>query len=713
MNEINNPNTLHEAEISAVVDAYVYMNKWDKTYDPKSNNEFLTLEELCAKYDGQNLSKEARTYLDVIKNSIKSDSSIGELRLISHSVSDGKISDDLLIACAFADKDGNIYFSYRGTGHGKWLDNGDAMSKVESQMQACARDYFDSVIEKHNLENYTSGKIILTGHSKGGNSAQFVSMTSKYAHLIDNCYSFDGQGFSSEAIVAMQQAFRNKYGENWELEFNKQISKLYSINGENDYVHELGKVIIGAENTFYIKITASKEGPMEWHSLNWLFSDEGINWEFTEQGPVGKFASEISSKLMSLDNENLDDCAITIMYLLECFIGGGEGSGDRKIATTEEITGFINVGIPLIINTIRESDSINDVLNLMGIEVTKDHWLAEPLFDILIDISEDMTIDELEGYINLGKEISNYAKEHGMSTGDLINYIKEDPLRLIEIYSSMDMSQKSLHEAICKIFAPKNIARIAGAFAKEHPMMTASAVAALSNPMIRGALISVASFIVVGGTIYLIANHIIVNWDSIKEAIIQGAEYVKDKIAEMYTALVNKINEEINEYVADVLATVEKIITVGERVIDFAGDKIEDFMGFMKDACKVAIKTLFMLSNPILYLIASKLYNSTREPVRINMVKLRQCVNTMNRLASRVASIDSRLDNLYYQLSRNNIEQGEGIFTSLANMYNLFRADLNVDEGQAIKRKARALSELFEDCEKTDKWVTSNVPQRI
>ena len=46
-------------------------------------------------------------------------------------------------------------------------------------------------------------------------------------------------------------------------------------------------------------------------------------------------------------------------------------------------------------------------------------------------------------------------------------------------------------------------------------------------------------------------------------------------------------------------------------------------------------------------------------------------------------------------------------------MYNLFRADLNVDEGQAIKRKARALSELFEDCEKTDKWVTSNVPQRI
>jgi len=46
-------------------------------------------------------------------------------------------------------------------------------------------------------------------------------------------------------------------------------------------------------------------------------------------------------------------------------------------------------------------------------------------------------------------------------------------------------------------------------------------------------------------------------------------------------------------------------------------------------------------------------------------------------------------------------------------MYNLFRADLNVDEGAAIKRKARALSDLYDGYESTEKWVMDNVPQKI
>lgn len=701
---------IDEMNISALINEYVYCDEQKEQYNGESLYTIIT--ELSPP------NSQLRKKFSEIKEGSDLEKQLKEITVVSQSMVDGEISKGELIACAFKTNDGNLYVAYRGTGDGKWVDNGVAMAKKDSLMQRRAGEYFDYVMEHKGISH--DGELFVTGHSKGGNSAQYVALTSKHADRINRVYSIDGQGFSNEALrnIQIDSDF-----------YNAQINKMYSINGNNDYVHELGNIIIKAENTILLN-SMNGNGIEEWHVLSGLINKETWKLNFSydeydnlisvEQGPVGRFAKELSEKVMRLDDESLEDCTVSIMSLLEFFMGDGDvnvatGTGDVKFATTEEFHGFINIGIPLIINTIRESENINEVLELMGYKISTDHWLAEPLFDILIDISEDMTIDELEGYINLGKEISNYAKEHGMSTGDLINYIKDDPLRLIEIYSSMDMSQKSLHEAICKIFAPKNIARIAGAFAKEHPMMTAGAVAALSNPMIRGALISVASFIVVGGAIYLIANHIIVivNWDSIKEAIIQGSEYVKDKIAEMYTALVNKINEEINEYVADVLSTVEKIITVGERVIDFAGDKIEDFMGFMQDACKVAIKTLFMLSNPILYLIASKLYNSTGEPVRINMVKLRQCVNTMNRLASRVASIDSRLDNLYYQLSRNNIEQGEDIFTSLANIYNLFRADLNVDEGQTIKRKARALTELFEDCEKTDRWVTNNVPQGI
>ena len=50
--------------------------------------------------------------------------------------------------------------------------------------------------------------IIVTGHSKGGNKAQYVTINSKYNDLIDKCFSFDGQGMSPEAI----EAFINRHG---------------------------------------------------------------------------------------------------------------------------------------------------------------------------------------------------------------------------------------------------------------------------------------------------------------------------------------------------------------------------------------------------------------------------------------------------------------------------------------------------------------------
>ncbi len=85
----------------------------------------------------------------------------------------------------------------------------------------------------------------------------------------------------------------------------------------------------------------------------------------------------------------------------------------------------------------------------------------------------------------------------------------------------------------------------------------------------------------------------------------------------------------------------------------------------------------------------------------------------MNRLASRVAQVDERLASLYRRLAQNNIEQEEGIFTSLANLYNLFSADINVDQGKAIRSRARALTELFQENERRDRIIRQMAPGRI
>ncbi len=711
-------NKQNEMNISAFLNQYVYADDQMESYNGKTIDAIVSMSEKL---------KNDSAFMNAYEKHKKD---WGQITLISQSSIDGKTADGKgipmteLIACTFMDKDGNVYVSYRGTGDGKWVDNGDAMANESSLMQRRAEEYFNSVIENptdasYDLKNYQGGKIIVTGHSKGGNSAQYTTMTSKYGYLIDECYSMDGQGFSQSAI----DMFRKKYGEEY---YQQQIDKMYSICGHNDYVHNLGISIIKDANT-YLFFSTKGDGFMEWHQPEGYFNTNGeINFSYdeanniisVEQGAVGRFVTELSEQLMTLEGEELENCTVSVMSLLEYFMNDKntrylEGTGDIKFAEPEQIVGFINVGIPIIVNAIKNSNSIDDVFKLLNLNISKDHWLVEPLLDIAIEISESITLEEYEGYVSLVNELSTYMKNNGMELTDFIEYIKEDPIRLIGVYASLDLGKKGLHEAIAKIFSPKNISRIVASFMCEHPILTGVAVAALSVPAIRGALVTVAGFVIAAGAVYLIANHIIANWDTIHAKLIEGAEYIKDKIAELYTELKNKLIEQLNNYAEDVLSGIEKIITVGERVINYAVDQVGDFIGYLRDACKVAIKAAFMICNPILYAIASKLYNASKEPVRINMVKLRQCVSTMNRLASRVANIDSRLDNLYYQLSRNNIEQGEGIFTSLANMYNLFRADLNVDEGQAIKRKARALSELFEDCEKTDEWVFDNVPQSI
>ena len=58
------------------------------------------------------------------------------MKLVSQSMCDGTDKNgDLVIACTFQDTNGDIYVAYRGTGDGKWADNGDGMTKPSTEMQ--------------------------------------------------------------------------------------------------------------------------------------------------------------------------------------------------------------------------------------------------------------------------------------------------------------------------------------------------------------------------------------------------------------------------------------------------------------------------------------------------------------------------------------------------------------------------------------------------
>ena len=309
----------------------------------------------------------------ILKKAIEDNPSYGEVMLVDQSSTNStlKWKDDLIQGCTFRDPEGNYYVSYRGTGDGRWIDNGLGMTNESTAMQEAAREYFDLMAEEYFIDADANGKqIIVTGHSKGGNEAQYVYMTSKYEHLIDKCYSYDGQGFSGKA----RDYFIEKYGENYQ----EKLSDMYSICGKDDYVHDLGYVIIPEDNTYFVETTGSF--PNGLHALENMLADDngnytGFKWEIVngnivngEQGDVGALAKELSRIMMQLDDDDLDGAAIAIMSLID-------RSNDNLSAVDVGVEDWIDLiahGGPAILKTLFLTDEGHNILrNLAEVGVNK------------------------------------------------------------------------------------------------------------------------------------------------------------------------------------------------------------------------------------------------------------------------------------------------------------------------------------------------------
>ena len=117
---------------------------------------------------------------------------------------------------------------FRGT-HGvyTWNDNGEAAAIPDSNSQKEALDYVNTIGAKLN----TNGTITVTGHSKGGNLAQYVAICANNL-TVDRCVSFDGQGFSDEFFEAHKVAILANQ------------DKLYSVNSSKDFVNPLMNTLV-------------------------------------------------------------------------------------------------------------------------------------------------------------------------------------------------------------------------------------------------------------------------------------------------------------------------------------------------------------------------------------------------------------------------------------------------------------------------------------
>ncbi len=112
--------------------------------------------------------------------------------------------------------------------------------------------------------------ITVTGHSKGGNKAKFITIMDE---SVDNCYAYDGQGFSDEFI--------KKYS----AEILKNRHKIQNINAESDFVNILLNDV--GQKQYYLGTNFGRLGFAENHCPNTILffddSDRAFVWKAAAQ----------------------------------------------------------------------------------------------------------------------------------------------------------------------------------------------------------------------------------------------------------------------------------------------------------------------------------------------------------------------------------------------------------------------------------------------
>lgn len=323
---------MSEEEISTILNTYMYL-------DYKEADDGMSMEEII---------KELSSSPDCAPGGIH----YGEYMILSEAVKNQQIGsliidnqshlmgfDSGTAGCTFYTPNRNcIYVVYRGTGDGEWPDNGMGMTQSATIQQQRALSYFETTVDRMNI---TEGqRLILTGHSKGGNKAQYALMSSEYGELVDACYNIDGQGFSENAI----HAWIDKYGES---EYEKRRNKIIGVYGENDYVNVLGHSIVPQDQVYYIQTPVEKSNFAGYHDIKYMFAQQVTNPVTGEaetiftgkrnayalhRGDLGNYAAQLSEDVMKLPEYRRDGCAAVIMQLMEVTRGSKEGINGEKLS---------------------------------------------------------------------------------------------------------------------------------------------------------------------------------------------------------------------------------------------------------------------------------------------------------------------------------------------------------------------------------------------
>lgn len=249
-----------------------------------------------------------------ILNAIKEDDTLCQMKIVEVRAQE-KVNENDNPECSSVlfvnEQTKEAVVAFRGTAGYEWKDNflggagTDAEDGVSTEYQEDALEWFNSL----NLGEAGYDTITVTGHSKGGNKAKYITIMEE-AGLIDRCVSFDGQGFSDE--------FFKEYAD-------KIIQRQWKITNHNvdyDYVNlllnDVGRI------TYYKGYDYGNGMIGEAHCPNTFF-------QFGEDGRAGIHPVEGQAEEMKILNEFLNS------YLRQL-------PEKRKVKAMEVLGGLVEAG---------------------------------------------------------------------------------------------------------------------------------------------------------------------------------------------------------------------------------------------------------------------------------------------------------------------------------------------------------------------------------
>ncbi len=454
-----------------------------------------------------------------------------------------------------------VTFVFRGTNSLEWLDNAEGFMDESSRLQEQALEFFEKTVEENGYDK-EPWKINVTGHSKGGNKAQYVTIKSKYE--VNKCVSIDGQGFSNAFIQNNQQRI------------DERSDKITTICADMDYVNVLGHSIAG-DTIIYdsnqpdpVQVNYSQTQEMNSDlsktELNYLMAHSCTALYHIENGQimmndVMPDRKTLPKELAEMSEYVMDNCTpdeqSTIFYAVmnifqHMFQNGIDKdpilNNQQKISIKET-----KEGIGLILDNITQMKSREDMasmFNLMYKEAKQEgHFGAATIYKVCSGWQKAM--QKFDGVTAKAKKVFNavtYPAQSAINTGKkLVQAAKNFGKNVVE--DTLDLGKQQTEAVV------------------DYTQDIVNDTAQLNHETTQAVVESTG----VGGALDAAKNVI----NKIKDKFSKTKENVKDTF------------DKVGNFAKDTIDTVEK---VGDSAKDLAQDVAEDTVEYGKDVAEDTIE---------------------------------------------------------------------------------------------------------------------------